>query len=138
MMTTRSKPALSLVVAVYQRDDFLEKVFLSLLNQTLGDFEIVIADDGSGPAIAKIKSDAKPSRNNVSHHGLLAGVSSRLMSFCKITKGGKISVVGLGGVRRSRYQITGSKIKAAKTSGYAKARGRPNITGLSLVVIGSH
>lgn len=54
MMTSRSKPAVSLVVAVYQRDDFLEKVFLSLLNQTLGDFEIVIGDDGSGPAIAEI------------------------------------------------------------------------------------
>jgi hypothetical protein len=53
-MTGRRAPALSLVVAVYQRDDFLEKVLESLLNQTLQDFEIVLADDGSGPAVARV------------------------------------------------------------------------------------
>ena len=54
MITSHTKPALSLIVAVYQRDDFLEKVFESLLNQTFRDFEVVIADDGSEPAIADV------------------------------------------------------------------------------------
>lgn len=53
-MTDDPKPALSLVIAVYQRDDFLEKVFESLFNQTFGDFEIVVADDGSGPSVARV------------------------------------------------------------------------------------
>jgi glycosyltransferase involved in cell wall biosynthesis len=53
-MTERPKPALSLIVAVYQREDFLEKVFESLLNQTFADFEVIVADDGSGPAIAQV------------------------------------------------------------------------------------
>ena len=53
-MTGRSAPLLSLIVAVYNRDDFLEKVFESLLNQRFRDFEIIVADDGSGPAIAEI------------------------------------------------------------------------------------
>ncbi len=53
-MTERSGPVLSLVVAVYQREDFLEKVFESLLNQTFRDFEIIIADDGSGPAASLV------------------------------------------------------------------------------------
>ncbi len=46
-------PAVSVIVAVYNRPDFLEKVFLSLINQTLSDFEVIIADDGSGPEVAE-------------------------------------------------------------------------------------
>lgn len=45
-------PALSLVVAVYRRPDFLTLVFESLLRQSEPDFEVLIADDGSGPEIA--------------------------------------------------------------------------------------
>ena len=47
-------PELSLIIAVYQRADFLERVLTSLDNQTLRDFEIVLADDGSGPEIAAV------------------------------------------------------------------------------------
>jgi glycosyltransferase involved in cell wall biosynthesis len=49
-----SAPALSLIVAVYRRADFLERVFSSLLNQTFRGFEVVVADDGSGPEIEKV------------------------------------------------------------------------------------
>ena len=49
-----SKPLLSLIIAVYNKPDFLEKIFLSLENQTFTDFEIVVADDGSGPLIAEL------------------------------------------------------------------------------------
>lgn len=55
-----SRPLVSLIVAVYQRPDFLEKVFLSLVNQTLGDFETVVADDGSGPAIVDLVKQYSP------------------------------------------------------------------------------
>ncbi len=51
-MTPRTTPLLSLVIAVYQRDDFLERVLTSVEHQTLRDLEVVIADDGSGPGIA--------------------------------------------------------------------------------------
>jgi glycosyltransferase involved in cell wall biosynthesis len=47
-------PAASVIIAVYKKPDFLEKVLLSLLNQTNKDFEVVIADDGSGPEIAEV------------------------------------------------------------------------------------
>ena len=54
-MTQPTKPpSLSLIVAVYQRADFLEKVFVSLLNQTMQDFEILVADDGSGPEVRAV------------------------------------------------------------------------------------
>jgi glycosyltransferase involved in cell wall biosynthesis len=49
-----SKPLLSLIIAVYNKPDFLEKIFLSLESQTFTDFEIVVADDGSGPRIAEL------------------------------------------------------------------------------------
>ncbi len=47
-------PALSLVIAVYQRDDFMERVLTSLEGQTWRDFEVLVADDGSGPQIADL------------------------------------------------------------------------------------
>ncbi|HEV8481299.1 MAG TPA: glycosyltransferase [Candidatus Eisenbacteria bacterium] len=47
-------PALSLIIAVYNQPQFLEWILASLENQTLRDFEIVIADDGSGPEIGDL------------------------------------------------------------------------------------
>ncbi len=47
-------PAASLVIAVYNRAEVLELVFASLANQSMTDFEVVIADDGSGPSIAAL------------------------------------------------------------------------------------
>jgi glycosyltransferase involved in cell wall biosynthesis len=47
-------PLLSLIIAVYNRPDFLEKVLLSLQNQTMKGFETIIADDGSGPEIFEV------------------------------------------------------------------------------------
>jgi glycosyltransferase involved in cell wall biosynthesis len=52
MYAGRVAPLASLIVAAYNRADVLELVFVSLLGQTLQDFEIVVADDGSGPEIA--------------------------------------------------------------------------------------
>ena len=49
-----ARPDVSLVIAVYQRDDFLTLVLTSLLGQTLRNFEVIVADDGSGPAIAAV------------------------------------------------------------------------------------
>lgn len=48
------RPSISLLVAVYRRPDFLERIFTSLENQTFADFELLIADDGSGPEIAEL------------------------------------------------------------------------------------
>ena len=47
-------PACTLIVAVYEHSDFLEKLFVSFLNQTRKDFEIIVADDGSGPAVKEV------------------------------------------------------------------------------------
>jgi glycosyltransferase involved in cell wall biosynthesis len=54
-------PSLSLIIAVYNKPDFLEKIFLSLQNQTMKNFEIVVADDGSGPEISDVITRYAPS-----------------------------------------------------------------------------
>jgi glycosyltransferase involved in cell wall biosynthesis len=54
-------PSLSLIIAVFNKPDFLEKIFLSLQNQTMKNFEIIIADDGSGPEIAEVITGYAPS-----------------------------------------------------------------------------
>jgi len=48
-MTTT--PALTVVVAAYERADVLELVLHSLQGQTFADFEVIVADDGSGPSV---------------------------------------------------------------------------------------
>ncbi|MBN1574910.1 MAG: glycosyltransferase [Chitinispirillaceae bacterium] len=47
-------PALSLIIAVYNKPDFLEKVLLSVANQTFSPFELIIADDGSDESVAAV------------------------------------------------------------------------------------
>ena len=47
-------PQASLIIAVYNRIDFLEKIFLSLLNQTAKDFEIIISEDGSSAEVKEL------------------------------------------------------------------------------------
>lgn len=47
-------PRVSLVVAVYDQPRFLELVLTSLAGQTFADFEVIVADDGSGPAVREV------------------------------------------------------------------------------------
>ena len=47
-------PAAALIVAVYNNVEALRKVFLSIENQTFRDFEVVLADDGSGPEVFEL------------------------------------------------------------------------------------
>ncbi len=43
-----SKPAVTIVITTYNKPKFLKLVLLSYTTQTFNDFEIIIADDGSG------------------------------------------------------------------------------------------
>jgi len=45
---------ISVIVSTYNREDALDAVLRSLARQTDRDFEVVVADDGSGPATAKL------------------------------------------------------------------------------------
>lgn len=52
-MTTASTPRISLIIAVYNRPDALRLVLAACARQSFRDFEIVIADDGSDPAVGQ-------------------------------------------------------------------------------------
>jgi glycosyltransferase involved in cell wall biosynthesis len=45
---------ISVIVTTYNREDALDAVLLSLAQQSDPDFEVIVADDGSGPATAKL------------------------------------------------------------------------------------
>jgi glycosyltransferase involved in cell wall biosynthesis len=45
---------ISIVVTTYQRENALDAVLRSLAGQTDQDFEVIVADDGSGPATAEL------------------------------------------------------------------------------------
>jgi glycosyltransferase involved in cell wall biosynthesis len=53
-MGALATPRVSLVIAVYQRADFLARVLTSVEGQTLRDVQVVVADDGSGPDVATV------------------------------------------------------------------------------------
>lgn len=46
------KPAVSLIIAVYNAVRYLELIFEALGRQSMTGFEVIVADDGSGPGIA--------------------------------------------------------------------------------------
>ena len=45
---------ISIIVTTYEREDALDAVLRSLARQTDRDFEVIVADDGSGPATAAL------------------------------------------------------------------------------------
>lgn len=61
-------PSLSLIVAVYNRPRILELVLASLGRQSNADFEVVVADDGSGPEIKELVHDWGARTGRTVHH----------------------------------------------------------------------
>ena len=51
---------ISVIVTTYNREDALDAVLRSLAGQTDRDFEVMVADDGSGPATAALVEQWKP------------------------------------------------------------------------------
>jgi cellulose synthase/poly-beta-1,6-N-acetylglucosamine synthase-like glycosyltransferase len=54
-------PHLSLIVAVYNKPEVLRLVLAACSRQSLQEFEIIVADDGSGPAVKQVVDDARRS-----------------------------------------------------------------------------
>jgi GT2 family glycosyltransferase len=46
--------AAAVIIAVYERAPALELVLRALAGQTCSDFEVIVADDGSGPAVGEV------------------------------------------------------------------------------------
>jgi glycosyltransferase involved in cell wall biosynthesis len=66
--TSQPRPQVSVIVAVYKNPRFLELVLESLKRQTVRDFEVLVADDGSGPEIAHlVKKSTRESAFPIHH-----------------------------------------------------------------------
>ncbi len=52
-------PDLSLVIAVYNRAEVLRLVLAALGRQSFGNFEVIVADDGSGLPVREVVEEAK-------------------------------------------------------------------------------
>ncbi len=50
----REQRSLTLIIAVYNEVRYLEYILMSLGQQTMKDFEVIVADDGSGPEISRL------------------------------------------------------------------------------------
>ncbi len=62
---------ISIIVTTYNREDALDAVLRSLASQTDRDFEVIVADDGSGPATAVVIGTWRPYFTGLVHvrHG---------------------------------------------------------------------
>ncbi|MFA6540812.1 MAG: glycosyltransferase, partial [Bacteroidota bacterium] len=52
-------PSVTVVIAVYNKSENLRYVFAALARQSFSQFEVIVADDGSGKEIAGVVNDAK-------------------------------------------------------------------------------
>jgi cellulose synthase/poly-beta-1,6-N-acetylglucosamine synthase-like glycosyltransferase len=52
-------PLLSLIIAVYNKPEVLRFVLAACSRQSMKDFEIIVADDGSGPPVKQVIEDAR-------------------------------------------------------------------------------
>lgn len=59
---------ISIIVTTWNREDALDAVLRSLATQTDRDFEVIVADDGSGPATAKLIADWIPKFGHALKH----------------------------------------------------------------------
>ncbi len=79
-------PKVSVIMKVYNGEKYLREAIDSVLNQTFGDFELLILDDGSKDSSAEIVKSYTDSRirliQNAENEGIVAG-QNRLISEAK-------------------------------------------------------
>lgn len=56
-------PDLSLIVAVYNRAEVVRLVLAAIARQSFRDFEVIIADDGSGPAVKQVVEESRTNQS---------------------------------------------------------------------------
>ena len=55
------RPSLSLIIAVYNKPEVLRFVLAACAHQSTRNFEVIVADDGSGPAVRQVIEESRPS-----------------------------------------------------------------------------
>ncbi len=85
----KSKPEISVVMSVYNGEDFLRESIVSILNQTFKNFEFIIINDGSRDSSLKIIEEyrSKDARIKKINNEKNIGLSASLNKGIKIAKG---------------------------------------------------
>jgi glycosyltransferase involved in cell wall biosynthesis len=87
-MPSDKEPMISVILPAYNVENYIEQAIRSLLNQTFGDFELIIADDGSSDKTRSIIDSMSKTDNRIicSHNDQNQGkikTSNRLFELCK-------------------------------------------------------
>ena len=81
------KPKISVLMPVYNGDQFLDKSIKSVLNQTFNNFEYIIINDGSTDGSLKIIESYKDNRIKIINYSKNKGITFALNNGLKIAKG---------------------------------------------------
>jgi hypothetical protein len=87
-----SRPLISLVMSTYNGEKFLVQAIRSLLNQTVGDFELVVVDDCSTDYTVEILKSLQDKRLVVSHNSSNLGIGASLNRALQAARGEFIAV----------------------------------------------
>ncbi len=89
------KPKVSVIMPVYNRERYVAQAIESVLNQTFGDFELLIVDDGSSDHSPEIIEDyaKKDKRIRCAFHKENRGVSAARNTALETARGDWIAVI---------------------------------------------
>jgi hypothetical protein len=85
--TNQGRPAVSVLVPVYNNNEFIESALESLLRQSMADFEVVVVDDGSTDGTAKILSSYRDPRIRIHSHSCRKGVAAARNTAVSLARG---------------------------------------------------
>ena len=85
------KPKISVLMPVYNGEQFLDKSIKSVLNQTLNNFEYIIINDGSTDGSLKIIESYRDSRIKIINYSKNRGITFALNNGLNVAKGDYIA-----------------------------------------------
>jgi len=85
------KPKISVLMPVYNGDQFLDKSIKSVLNQTFNNFEYIIINDGSTDGSLKIIESYRDSRIKIINYSKNKGITFALNNGLNVAKGDYIA-----------------------------------------------
>jgi len=102
-----NNPLVSVVMGVYNEEDYLKETIDSILNQTLADFEFIIIDDGSEDKTQNILNEYKKidSRIKLISNRKTLGIAKSTNSGIKNANGKYIAIMDAGDLsHRQRFE----------------------------------
>ena len=97
---------LSVVMAVYNAEKYIEASIESILKQTFNDFEVIIINDGSTDNTSYYLSEIKDKRVKVYNSDKNSGVAKALNAGIKLTSGEYIAIADADDIyKKNRFEI---------------------------------